>query len=665
MKILVHTMDHNVHYKYFREYITKELSGEHEIHHIVHSERAGVIRTTINKLKNRLRIEKKLFRLAARNKDILVYVVNRLLLLLFKKYKDEYDEKKLGRIDQYFTDKINDIAVCVDNVVLINDINDEEELIRSIQPDLMIVVGAPFIRKHIIDLPFRKINLHIGVLPKYRGIKTIEWAIINKDYDNVGYTLHELTEDLDGGGIVYIEKIKVNSLVCDVPALYIELYDRSFRSIVDIIRGSKFDTNLYPGNLDSKVLYSYKFNPLNYRGLLKDKLKLAVYSGNPVQYHAPIFKKLSQESDVELCVMFGESIGKDKFYSKEFNSYIEWDIPLLSGYHSEFFKNYSSKNMKGFFSRINPGMFSFVMKNKFDAVLIHGYDTFSSFLVLVAAKLVGTKVVWRGEASVRPVNRKNRIKTFVKENFLPIYFNVCDAVMYSCGGNKDYLSQFDVPDEKTFFIPCAVDNDFFREHKGRLVGKRDELRDSINISYDDFVIIFVGRMVERKRPEDLISAVSKIHNNNIHLLFVGDGPNKENMMSLMDSCAIKYTITGFVGQNDLPKYYYMSDMFAIVSDYDASPKSLNEALNFSLPALVTDKVGTAKDLVQNDVNGYVVPIRDIESMSEKIDFLNKNRILCREMGEKSLLVSNEWTIDKDVVGLKRAVQYSLQVSRAN
>jgi glycosyltransferase involved in cell wall biosynthesis len=100
-------------------------------------------------------------------------------------------------------------------------------------------------------------------------------------------------------------------------------------------------------------------------------------------------------------------------------------------------------------------------------------------------------------------------------------------------------------------------------------------------------------------------------------------------------------------------------MYAIVSDYDASPKSLNEALNFNLPILTTDRVGTAYDLVGNNENGFIVESRDIQAMSRKINFFNKNREVAKSMGRKSIAISDVWTIENDVLGIKAAISFAL------
>lgn len=386
--------------------------------------------------------------------------------------------------------------------------------------------------------------------------------------------------------------------------------------------------------------------------------KIFIYSVNPVQYHAPIFKALSKK--LNILVGFGDSIGVIPFYNKELRTVIKWDIPLIEGYSYKFFKNYAKKNSRGFFSRINIGMFFHVIVNNYDAVLIHGYDTISSWIVFFAAKLSLKKIIWRGEAAIRPKVRQKKINNIIKKFVLPQYFRCCDAVMYSCTGNKEYLKQFLIPDKKMFLIPCAVDNDFFRYERGKYLNKNDVIKSELGIPSDNFVILFSSRFTTRKRPLDLIEAVAKMNCQNITLLFVGDGIERENMERLIAKYCLHAVFTGFQGQLKLPMYYSIADIFVLVSDYDASPKSLNEALNFELPIIVTDFVGTAKDLVKNGENGFIVKTRDINEISNRIKFVLNNKKIAAEMGKKSLEISDEWSIDNDVVGVENAVNYVLK-----
>lgn len=389
------------------------------------------------------------------------------------------------------------------------------------------------------------------------------------------------------------------------------------------------------------------------------KTKLAIFAGNPVQYHAPIYRLLHADDEIDLTVLYGSDIGAKEFYSKEFECVIKWDISLTDGYEYKYFKNLAGEQRKGFFSRINPGMFFHVLLGGYDAVLIHGYDTFSAWLVFIASKLSFTKVIWRGEAAIRPSNRKSPLKQFVKSYILPLYFKMCNAVMYSCTGNLEYLKQFKINPAKIFRIPCAANNDFFQAERAKHMPKRDEMRQEIGINKDDMAIMFTARFVQRKRPLDLLEAIAKIPHDNIVVIFAGGGGLEKEMKEFAANNNIRTVFTGFIGQTELARYLTLADMFAIVSDYDASPKSMNEALNFYLPILTTDKVGTAFDLVKNGENGFIVESRDIDAMAEKINYINSDKERARVMGEKSFELTKEWNFQKDVEGIKQALRYIL------
>jgi len=388
-----------------------------------------------------------------------------------------------------------------------------------------------------------------------------------------------------------------------------------------------------------------------------EKIKLAVYTMHPIQYHAPIFRELAKAAELETTVLYADTLGLDEEYIPEFKTVIKWDVPLLEGYNYLFFRNYTKNRLGSFFSRINPGMFIHMLAKRYDAVLIHGYQTFSAWLVFLAAKLAGTKVIVRGEAIPKKGKRswKGRLASRGAKSLLAF----SDAVMYSCSGNKEYWKELAVPEEKMFFIPCAVDNDFFRREKEHYLPQRDEMRRDFDIGPDDFVVLFLARFTERKRPLDLIEAAAGIDHEKIVLFFVGEGPEREAMEKAVKQHGIRAVFTGFVNQGELPRYYTLADIFTVISSYDASPKALNEALNFSIPAISTERVGTARDLVREGENGFVVKVGDQGAIARGIDLLNRDREQARKMGEASANIVDSWSLENDVKGVLEAARYVL------
>ena len=84
-----------------------------------------------------------------------------------------------------------------------------------------------------------------------------------------------------------------------------------------------------------------------------------------------------------------------------------------------------------------------------------------------------------------------------------------------------------------------------------------------------------------------------------------------------------------------------------MSDYDPSPKSLNESMNFSLPVIVTKAVGTCNDLVINGFNGFKVPVGNINSISSAIKKLELNS-LRKKMGLNSYKIVSKFSIENHV-----------------
>lgn len=84
------------------------------------------------------------------------------------------------------------------------------EQMRSLSPDLFVVVAFRILPKAVFEIPkFGSFNLHGSYLPKYRGAAPIQWALINGDKET-GLTTFKLAEKVDTGNIYLQEKIKIN-----------------------------------------------------------------------------------------------------------------------------------------------------------------------------------------------------------------------------------------------------------------------------------------------------------------------------------------------------------------------------------------------------------------------------------------------------------------------
>ena len=84
------------------------------------------------------------------------------------------------------------------------------DTLREIKPDLVVFTGGEIIRSEVLENSGAGVlNCHMGVLPKYRGMDLIEWAVLENDFEQIGITVHLMDRGIDTGDILHVEKIKI------------------------------------------------------------------------------------------------------------------------------------------------------------------------------------------------------------------------------------------------------------------------------------------------------------------------------------------------------------------------------------------------------------------------------------------------------------------------
>ena len=293
-------------------------------------------------------------------------------------------------------------------------------------------------------------------------------------------------------------------------------------------------------------------------------------------------------------------------------------MDLLSGYRHQFLRNWGrSERGERFFSHFNPGLPVALARRRRATVLVHGYDKASCWLALVTAKVLGQRLVFRGEATARS-NEGGALRRVFKSPFVRSYLRHASVVLYSCSGNRAFLAQHVDRSEKLHPFPCAVDNALHRSEHARLLPMRAEIRRQLGLSSEQIALLFPARLTQRKRPLDLARALDSCRDLPLFALVVGDGPEREPLARALEGAGLPHLITGVVDPFEMPRYFTAADAFVLLSDYDPSPKSLNEALNYGLPVVVSTAAGTTGDLVREGQNGFLVAPGDIEGISRKL-----------------------------------------------
>ncbi|MDP3789080.1 MAG: glycosyltransferase, partial [Candidatus Omnitrophota bacterium] len=174
-------------------------------------------------------------------------------------------------------------------------------------------------------------------------------------------------------------------------------------------------------------------------------------------------------------------------------------------------------------------------------------------------------------------------------------------------------------------------------------------------------ILAIGRLVEQKGFEDLITACGILRDKGIDFEcnIVGEGPLKERLASSVERLALqgKVNLLGMKTQEEIKQLYREADIFAAPSvvakdgDRDGIPNVVLEAMAMGLPVVSTDVSGLP-EVVINEKTGLVVPARSHESLAMAMEIFIKDGSLRNRLGRQGKEhVQTLFDLDKNINGL--------------
>ena len=174
-----------------------------------------------------------------------------------------------------------------------------------------------------------------------------------------------------------------------------------------------------------------------------------------------------------------------------------------------------------------------------------------------------------------------------------------------------------IDEAKLVCIPYGVDLSFFRQ-----VQKNDRV----------FRVIFCGNMSLQKGVHYLLRAFSELKLPASELLLIGNLP--ADMKPFFKKYAGSYKWIGPVPHDILYRYYSQGSVFVMNSIQEGMAMVQLEAMACGLPLVCTTNTG-GDDIISEGNEGFVIPIRDVEALKEKLLYLYENRVIAEEMGERA------------------------------
>jgi glycosyltransferase involved in cell wall biosynthesis len=348
---------------------------------------------------------------------------------------------------------------------------------------------------------------------------------------------------------------------------------------------------------------------------------LVVIETHPVQYHAPVFRAV-QRMGVPVTAIYGSDFSVAGYRDKEFGTSFAWDTDLLSGYSARFLSRVESGGARIAEETSAKGLTRLLGELAPEAVMVMGYSPAYYRRALVELLRQDIPLLFRAETTDHAV-RRSGTKAWLRDSLLTLLYSRCERMLYIGERSLAHYRRLGIAPEKLIFSPYCVDTTPFAFDERARAELRQPMRSQLGLGAGDVAVLFSGKIVTRKGPGTLVAAVKSLPpqvREHMVLLMVGDG---ELRGELAAEAALEPSIRahwlGFHNQRALSPFFHAADVLVLPSQTGETwGLVVNEALHHGIPAIVTEAVGCAPDLIVPGATGEVCAAASAPSLRDAL-----------------------------------------------
>lgn len=341
------------------------------------------------------------------------------------------------------------------------------------------------------------------------------------------------------------------------------------------------------------------------RGVKVFEMRLKIFAGHPVQYLAPLFRELTN-SHLEIEVKYYHAgMAMKQTLDPEFGLSIKWDIDLLRGYLSSYFRENATYSIAEQV-KLAPRIILWALRDRKTPLLLIGWFAEIVWLIWLFRVLLGAPTLTFEDNTVQSYAVFPKPKWRMK--MLAWLLCHSTAHLYVGTRNREFLCSMGVSAERLYLAPHSVDNERFDRSVQQLMPVREQLCSKYGLDPHLPTFLCCGKLIPKKRPVELLDAfIDAGLKDHAQLLFVGDGVQRAELERRIKNEQLKHVhILGFLNQTEMPIAYVLGEILCLVSDSTETwGLVVNEASACGRPVIVSENVGCMPDLVSTQ-NGWIV-----------------------------------------------------------
>lgn len=352
-------------------------------------------------------------------------------------------------------------------------------------------------------------------------------------------------------------------------------------------------------------------------------MKVLFMANIPSPYRVDFFNELGKYCDLTVTFEGRTATDRDE----------KWKAAESKNFKAQFMKGIRTKSDQFLCFDIIK-----VIKSGFDRIIVGGYSTPTAMLAIEYMRL--HKMPFWIEADGGLISQDSALKYRVKRHFI----SAASGWFSSGKATGDYLVHYGAKKENIYQYPFSS----LRESDilSNLVSseRKKQIRDELKME-EEKIVISVGQFIQRKGFDILLKAWKGC--SEVAGLYIIGAEVTEEYTRLQKELKLKNVhFVGFKSQNELKKYYQAADMFVLTTREDIWGLVINEAMANGLPVVTTERCVAGLELVKNGVNGYIVPVENVEETSNAINDILQNSKMQVAMAKSNLSTIRNYTIEQ-------------------
>ncbi|MGV2989287.1 glycosyltransferase family 4 protein [Vibrio sp. E150_011] len=325
---------------------------------------------------------------------------------------------------------------------------------------------------------------------------------------------------------------------------------------------------------------------------------VAIITNICTPYRELLFSKISKQYD-ELTVYYTQGMTDDR----------DWTVKGDFSY-VELRERFSFKG-----SVLNKGIIDIFRRH--DSFIIGGYKDFTCLILIFLCIIFNKKysIFFDGISPSRVKGGGNVITRFLK---LLIFTNAY-KILANGLVSREYIESINKDLDGKIINQYLSTRSFVEISLGRRNRARADFLCNKLLKEDSIILVYSGRLIERKNVELLISVIDDLPKN-YYLFIAGEGEMRQKLRSIASKNVF---FLGHLQTKELEDLYCASDALILPSRDEPWGLVVNEAIAFGTPVIVSDDCGSASTLVNHGINGFIYSVSEPEKIKKHIEMLGE------------------------------------------